>query len=82
MSHVRLPISAAAAAVIREAVEADDSLSIDGMVEATGIARATLYRKLNGHPSFTLDELVAVTDYIGTTPGALIAQAEVQVGAA
>lgn len=79
---MRLPLSAAVASQIREIVEATDALSITEMVAETGIPRPTLYRKLDGHTSFTLDDVVAIADYMGSTPGAIISAAEAQAGAA
>lgn len=64
------------AVMIRETIEASDQHTFTGLVDATGIPRATFYRKIDGNGDFTLGELVRIADYLGTTPGALITQAE------
>lgn len=71
----------ATAEVIREAVEEVAGRTFIALVEATGIPRATLYRKLDGHGEFTLGELVKIATYLETTPGALISLAEARVAA-
>lgn len=43
--------------------------------ELTGIAAATLSRKLNGHNGFTLDELLAIGDALDVDVSELLAAA-------
>lgn len=47
-----------------------------GLSESTGIARATLLRRLNGHASFTIGELDAIATHLGVTLSDLTAETE------
>ncbi len=61
--------------VIRTLIE-DTGRTVVALAEGAGVPRATLYRKLDGHQSFTVDELVRIADYLDSTPGDLIKAAE------
>lgn len=69
------PRRADVAAAVREAVEAKGTTVAD-LVTATGIARATLYRKLDSHGDFDVEELAKIAAATDTTVGAIIARAE------
>lgn len=40
--------------------------------DSTGIPYTTLFRKMNGHSSFTLDEIASVARALNVNPGTLI----------
>lgn len=46
------------------------------LARATGIRRQTLSGRLNEHSSFTIRELIAIAQALGTTAGTLLGRAE------
>lgn len=69
------PGRADVAAAVREAVAAK-GITVAELVITTGIARATLYRKLDSHGDFDVEELAKIAAATDTTVGAIIARAE------
>lgn len=65
------PRSATAAKVV--AAVASANLTRRDLADATGIPYTTLFRKLNGHSSFTLDEIASVAAALNVEPTSLLA---------
>lgn len=63
------------AEAVRELMETQ-GVSQLALSEATGIPRATLIRRLNGHASFTVAELADVAAQLGVRPSQLLQDAE------
>ncbi len=55
--------SGKAARAIR-AILADRRMSIEALADGTGLSLSTLKRRLLGHSSFTIDELVVIAGYL------------------
>lgn len=53
----------------------EQNVSQVSLSEATGIPRATLIRRLQGHSPFTVAELVAIANHLGVTASDLLAVA-------
>ena len=70
------PLTSRLVEVINRQIQ-ETNLSIFSMAEKTGIPNAILHRKLTNHGrGLTVDEVERVATHLGTTPTALIAQAE------
>lgn len=63
------------AEAVRELME-EQGVTQLGLAEATGIPRVTLIRRLNGHQSFTVNELASVAAHLGVLPSQLLRDAE------
>lgn len=61
----------ATASKVAAAVEAA-GLSRRHLSEATGIPYTTLYRKLNGHSPYTLDEIASIASAVCVHPAELV----------
>ncbi len=62
----------ATASKVAAAVEAAGLTRLH-LSDATGIPYTTLYRKLNGHSAYTLDEIASIAAVIGVAPVDLVA---------
>lgn len=60
---------------IREEIAAH-GLSLIVVARSIGIGRQTLSRKLNGHVDFSISELTAIANFLGTTVAELIRRAD------
>mgnify|MGYP001732051426 CR=1 FL=1 len=60
---------------IREEIAAH-GLSIIVVARGIGIGRQTLSRKLNGHVDFSVSELTAIANFLGTTVAELMRRAD------
>lgn len=49
--------------------------TIDRLAPVISVTRSTLSRKLNGHTSFTADELLAIADHLEIQPAVLLSGA-------
>lgn len=74
------PLTSRLVGVINRQIQ-DTNLSVFSMAEKTGIPNATLHRRLTNHGrGLTVDEVVRIAAELGTTPTALVAQAETAHG--
>lgn len=70
------PLTSRLVGVINRQIQADN-LSVFSVAEKTGIPHVTLRRRLTSYGrGLTVDEVVRIAAELGTTPTALIAQAE------
>jgi transcriptional regulator with XRE-family HTH domain len=63
--------TSAVAAKVRATMTAK-GVSQVSLAEATGIPRVTLIRRLNGHASFTIEELAAIATHLGVDVASLL----------
>lgn len=75
MLHMDSTSTSRIADAVRELMT-EQGVSTLELSEATGIARATLIRRLTGHSSFTVSELTSVAAHLGTRLSHLIEQGE------
>ena len=70
------PLTSRLVGVINRQIQGNN-LSVLSVAEKTGIPHVTLRRRLTNHGrGLTVDEVERVATHLGTTPTALIAQAE------
>ena len=55
-----------------ETARVSAGLTKKALADASGIARATLYRKLDGHVPFTVDEIARLGSALGVDPSSLL----------
>jgi transcriptional regulator with XRE-family HTH domain len=59
------------AARVRAAMAAQRKTVVD-LSDATGMALSTLSRRLSGRSAWRTDEIAAVADFLGITPGSIV----------
>lgn len=75
MDITRIGYTTAVASVVTDRIDAAGKSHLR-ISEETGIPRTTLARRLSGASPFTVAELSALAAALGTTPSALVADAE------
>lgn len=74
------PLTSRLVGVINQQIQ-EKNLSVISVAEKTGIPHVTLRRRLTSHGrGLTVDEVVRIAAELGTTPTALVSQAEAAHG--